>query len=162
MGPTANYQINKFDPTRVQLDLEGFIQAGFKLPVDYDFSEASALDINFKAVEAINSGGVKIWLNFISMLSKFPKLKINYINCTQMVITQIVRIEGFAPSNIKIVSIQTPIYCGNCDQSFSIHQNLHSLPDNINDILDQADPDMCNSQSSCKKTWEVDLLAEEN
>jgi hypothetical protein len=79
---------------------------------DVDFAEYSLAGINqmefdLNNVKSINSCGIREWIKWLSTNSK---AKMTYINCPKIIIDQINMVDGFLPSNGKVLSFYVPYY----------------------------------------------------
>lgn len=159
MGPKI--EINDIESGKANLSIQGFFDEKLKFPADYNFEGLQHLVIDFELMEGINSFGVKTWIRFMERLQKIDQLKVTFEKCNRMVIDQMIKIEGFIPKSVSVISFNAPIYCGVCDQSFSVNRKVEQAPENIDEILEAVDPEACTNYPTCKKKWEVDLTEDE-
>jgi len=71
----------------------------------------SPLVFDFSGVTAINSCGVRSWVNFIKSI---PHIPIAYEHCPVVVVRQLNMVPSFN-GHAKVESIYAPYICANCD-----------------------------------------------
>lgn len=155
-----SYRIHQAGPESIELQLTSYLEEKLELPFEYEFQNITHLYIDFTDVEAINSGGIKIWVRFVEKLASYSNLKVYFRKCNRIIINQIYKTAGFIPRNAEVISILAPVFCEQCDRSFNVFQDMQLIPDDINDILIHMDPPQCGQFPSCKKHWEVDIHEE--
>ncbi|MBL7545881.1 MAG: hypothetical protein JNL11_18835 [Bdellovibrionaceae bacterium] len=79
---------------------------------DVDFTQYSLTGINqmefdLNSVKSINSCGIREWIKWLGTNSK---AKMTYINCPKIIIDQINMVDGFLPSNGRVLSFYVPYY----------------------------------------------------
>lgn len=72
----------------------------------------SPLTFNFKGITAINSCGVRNWVNF---LKAFGEANAQFEECPPIVVKQMNMIPSFT-AGAKITSVYVPYVCDNCDK----------------------------------------------
>jgi hypothetical protein len=90
-------------------------------PINVDQYEGVVID--FKDVNGINSCGVREWINFLKNLDG---KSVSYVNCPKIIVDQMNMINNFIGLEFKIVSIELPYYCDECDEEV---QKLYPLAD---------------------------------
>ena len=80
---------------------ETFSQAIGELPTFGKYA------INFKALKSINSTGIREW---IKLMQKLTAVQLSFLECPKVFIDQVNMIQGFAPSNTKILSFYVPYF----------------------------------------------------
>jgi len=94
---------------RTVVNLIGIIDEDAKF--DEISQQSGALTMNFKEITAINSCGVRNWVNFMKTLAA---REIHYSNCPPVVVKQMNMIPSFV-AHAKIDSVFVPYVCDNCD-----------------------------------------------
>lgn len=79
---------------------------------DVDFAEYSIAGLNqmefdLNSVKSINSCGIREWIKWLGTNSK---AKMTYVNCPKIIIDQINMVDGFLPTNGKVLSFYVPYY----------------------------------------------------
>lgn len=73
---------------------------------------SSAIHIDWKKVEAMNSCGVRDW---IKCLKTFPAgAKITYAHCPPIIVEQMNMVAGFFPKGANVDSLFVPYFCEGC------------------------------------------------
>ncbi|MEZ4871878.1 MAG: hypothetical protein R2827_06470 [Bdellovibrionales bacterium] len=106
------YMINKKGDTWT-MHLKGHMDEDVTLD-DLDLNGVSCLEIDFDAVNSINSCGIREWIKWITDLKK--DVGIIYKNCPKVIVDQINMIAGFLPDNGKVVSFYVPYYSEDTDK----------------------------------------------
>ena len=156
-----SYSINETGATTLELQLEGFLDEFARLPDDHDFSECKSLYVDFGKVDFINSGGIKLWVNFIDNLERLPELKIYFRKARRMVVDQINLIEGFLPKNAQLLSVYVPVFCNKCENSMEVFQDVSKLNDNYDEIIMRVEDPNCGEFPKCRKEFEIDVIPEQ-
>ena len=138
-----SFTINETSPTTTELLLSGFLDEFAKLPEDYDYSKVTKLYVDFSKVEFINSGGIKLWVNFIDELERRDDLTIYFRKCRRMVVDQINLIEGFLPKNGHVLSVFVPIFCEKCEKGIEVFQDISKLNEDFDDVMNRAEDPGC-------------------
>lgn len=73
----------------------------------YKLSDSKKIEIDFKAVKSINSCGIREWIKW---LAPTKTSQVSFINCPKIIIDQINMVDGFLPSNAKVLSFFVPYY----------------------------------------------------
>ena len=100
--------------------LEGAIDENAKFDKLLDRPKQNII-INFKAVEKINSVGVKRWIEILEKLPKSSNLL--YTECSVPVVTQMNMVTNFKGQG-KIASFYAPYYCPQCDIEYKYLLNI--------------------------------------
>lgn len=79
---------------------------------DVDFNEYSLnglnqMEFDLNGVKSINSCGIREWIKWLGTNSK---AKMTYVNCPKIIIDQINMVDGFLPTNGKVLSFYVPYY----------------------------------------------------
>lgn len=69
------------------------------------------LIFNFRGVSAINSCGVRNWVNFIKTIAD---RQVYYVECPPLVVKQMNMIPSFV-GHAQVFSVHVPYVCDNCD-----------------------------------------------
>ncbi len=101
----------------ILLTFEGTIDEDVQFPV-VSLTGNSAITIDLQAVKAINSVGIREWLNWIRPLSE--KVAIELINCPKALVFQFNMVEGFLPKNAHVLSFYVPFFCEKCDREDNV------------------------------------------
>ena len=72
--------------------------------------------IDLKNVSAINSIGIRSWINWFS---SYPQVNFVFINCPKSLVMQMNMVQGFLPELHRVESIEVPFYCETCDKERS-------------------------------------------
>ncbi len=73
--------------------------------------------INFKGLKSINSIGIREW---IKLMQKLKTVQLSFLECPKVFIDQVNMIQGFAPTNTKILSFYVPYFNESNDSEKSI------------------------------------------
>jgi hypothetical protein len=73
----------------------------------YKFADSKKVEIDFKGVKSINSCGIREWIKW---LAPTKSAQLTFINCPKIIIDQINMVDGFLPSNGKVLSFFVPYY----------------------------------------------------
>ena len=116
-----------------------------------DFSDSNEIILDLGGVSLINSIGIRGWLKWCQSLPKDKPVQI--INAPKAMIDQANMLSNFFPKQAKILSLELPYFCDNCEKThslfFEIGSNLKS-----NDVPTTS---MC---PHCKKTAQLDIVQE--
>lgn len=79
---------------------------------DVDFTQYSLggikqLEFDLNNVKSINSCGIREWIKW---LGTNGTAKMTYVNCPKIIVDQINMVDGFLPSNGKVLSFYVPYY----------------------------------------------------
>lgn len=83
-----------------------------------DFSGVSTVRVDLNDVKAINSVGIRGWLDWIRPVSE--KAKIELINCPKAMVFQFNMVNGFLPPGTNVLSFYVPFFCEKCDKEANI------------------------------------------
>ena len=72
---------------------------------------AGPLVLNFKSLAAINSCGVRNWVNFLKTI---PKTEIFFEECPPLIVRQMNMVPSFV-GHAKVLSVYVPYVCDACD-----------------------------------------------
>src|SRR5689334_11396890 len=91
-----------------------YVTLAGKLSEDSDFSKIDLRDgtdliVDWESVTGINSCGIREWLKFTSRIQ--GEMKVTFLNCSRLVVSQINLVNGFLPKDGKIQSFYVPYYC---------------------------------------------------
>lgn len=73
----------------------------------YKLGSSKKVEIDFKNVKSINSCGIREWIKW---LAPAKASQLSFINCPKIIIDQINMVDGFLPSNGKVLSFFVPYY----------------------------------------------------
>jgi len=93
------------------LKMEGNFDEKMSLPAIDETFEVIHFDL--KGLRAINSVGIKNWLNWVNSLKTE---KFSFSNCPVSFIMQANMVEGFLPQGSSVSSFVVPYYCEVCDE----------------------------------------------
>ncbi len=151
-------ELTNLDPTTLEIKVSGYFDEFSDLPKDVDFSKFQSVEVDFGAVEFINSGGVKVWVNFIDDLKDHEHLKIYYKNCPPKIVDQVNLIANFLPANGEVLSVFIPVFCNKCTNTFKVLQKVAEIDDLADeDVIARTSPD-CADFPACNKFFEVDTV----
>lgn len=74
---------------------------------EYSLSGLNRIELNLNDLKSINSCGVREWIRWLGSNSQ---AKMTYVNCPKIIIDQINMVDGFLPSNGKVLSFYVPYY----------------------------------------------------
>lgn len=91
---------------KLALNLSGTIDE------DADFSKviiagSPVVEVNLEQLKSINSCGIREWIKWIAQANT---AEIKFINCPKVIVDQINMVDGFLPSNGKVISFYVPYY----------------------------------------------------
>lgn len=73
----------------------------------YSLAGAGAVELHLGQVKSINSCGIREWIKWIGSV---PQAKVTYHECPKIIVDQINMVQGFLPSNGKVMSFFVPYY----------------------------------------------------
>lgn len=155
-----SYELSEEDSSSLELKLNGYFDEFASLPENIDFSKYKSFYIDFSGVDFINSGGIKLWVNFAETLDTHTELKTYFRKCKRIVVDQINLIEGFLPANAEVLSVYVPIFCDKCERSFNAFQDISKLKENFHEIFSRVQDPQCGEFPKCTKSFEVDIIDE--
>ena len=74
-----------------------------------EFGSASQITLDLQEVKAINSCGIREWINWIRTAD--ANAQITFKNCPKVIVDQINMVAGFLPEKAKVESFYVPYYC---------------------------------------------------
>jgi hypothetical protein len=74
-----------------------------------DLSNVSDITLDLQEVKAINSCGIREWINWIRTAP--AGAQITFENCPKIIVDQINMVAGFLPEKAKVRSFYVPYYC---------------------------------------------------
>src|ERR1051325_6334898 len=90
------------------LELEEPINENMRV-MKLDFTGIKHFWVNFDKVDAINSIGVKMWLEYSRLVPK--SVSVGYFFCRKVVVDQMNMVAGFMPDKAQIGSFYVPFFC---------------------------------------------------
>jgi hypothetical protein len=111
----------KTEGQNLVLTFEGTIDEDMQFPaIVLKGQEKIVIDLH--SVKAINSVGIREWLNWIRPLAE--QLPIELIRCPKAIVFQFNMVEGFLPKQAKVSSFYVPFYCEKCDREDNVLFNV--------------------------------------
>lgn len=154
-----SYNVSEPSPNTCELAMSGYFDEFARLPDDLDLTKYMQFIVDFEKVDFINSGGIKLWVNFVELLEANPEIQVVFRNCKRMIVDQINIVEGFIPKSGKVESVYVPIFCEKCEKSFNTKQLTSEINKNFGDILNRSQPDECDELPKCRQYFEVDVVS---
>ncbi|MGZ3687157.1 MAG: hypothetical protein ACXWPM_06590 [Bdellovibrionota bacterium] len=111
----------------------------------------SKIVFDLKAIEAINSCGIREWIKWIKAIS--PGKRLVYRHCPRVIVDQINMVDGFLPEGASVESFELPYFCENCSLITSIQILMER--DCASGTPKLADTVPC---SKCGKEAEMDVV----
>ncbi|MGE3388345.1 MAG: hypothetical protein AB7K41_16590 [Bdellovibrionales bacterium] len=118
------------------------------------------LILDLKEVTLINSGGIRLWLQWmtgIKLLS--PTVIITVVNAPKIMIDQMNYFRDFIPAPYVVKSLFVPYFCESCNLS---HEELLLRNEHFSELMDTADlklPEV--TCPNCKQPMEMDIFPEQ-
>lgn len=114
---------------------------------------AQDLVIDLEKVEAINSCGIRDWIQWLK--TSPADCKIEYRNCPKVIVDQMNMIKGFLPENAHVESFYVPYYAPDSDiEKMILYRKGVDFKDDSVDIQDTyTDPDT-------NEEYEIDVIPE--
>lgn len=153
-----SHSLKKIDSSTLEIKLSGNFDENATLPNNLDFDGILSLYIDFNKIEFINSGGIKVWINFCQQLEEIETLNVYFRKCKRIIIDQINSIEGFLPKNAEILSFYIPVFCNKCENSFDVFHDIKKLGEDISDVTNRVETTDCDYFPKCRKNFEVDIM----
>lgn len=98
------------------LSFEGSIDEDVVFPkVNLSLVKKAVIDLG--AIRAINSGGVRKWLEWIRPLAQAADVLLE--RCPKSMVLQFNMVEGFLPPKVRVKSFYLPYFCRKCDYEVS-------------------------------------------
>ncbi len=141
----------------IVLTFEGTIDEDVQFP-PVDLSGHSKITIDLQAVKAINSVGIREWLNWIRPIA--DKAVIELINCPKALVFQFNMVEGFLPKNAHVHSFYVPFFCEKCDREdnvlFTVGHEVSVKAGNVAIQFDAKKSDLCKKgEDDCEVEMDV-------
>ena len=105
----------------LHLAFEGSIDEDAQFPA-VDIGKFKKVVIDLQAVKAINSVGIREWLDWIRPVAE--KAEITLQRCPKALVFQFNMVEGFLPAKAHVTSFQVPFYCEKCDKEENVMFNV--------------------------------------
>lgn len=102
---------------KLRLTFAGSIDEDAKFPA-VDADRLKSIDIDLHEVKAINSVGIREWLNWIKPLAE--KVEITLMRCPKALVFQFNMVDGFLPAKTKVESFYVPFFCEKCDKEDNV------------------------------------------
>ena len=96
---------------KVHFGFNGYIDEEAQFPSVEGVSGSVVIDL--EGVKAINSVGIRSWLQWFQ---SFSGTEFTFLNCPKSVVMQMYMVEGFLPENSFVQSFKVPYYCESCDE----------------------------------------------
>jgi hypothetical protein len=118
--------------SNVTLAFQGTIDEDVEFP-SVATGKYSTITLDLKGVKAINSVGIREWLNWIRPLAESSKFVLE--NCPKAMVFQFNMVEGFLPPKSQVSSFFVPFYSESADQEenvlFHVGKEVTSTGGNI-------------------------------
>lgn len=119
---SANFSFQeKTDGDSLLFVFEGQIDEDVQFP-GVDTTKFKKVFIDLKGVKAINSVGIREWLNWLKPVSE--QAQIILMKCPKALVFQLNMVEGFLPKNGLVKSFYVPFYCEKCDKEENVLFNV--------------------------------------
>ncbi len=122
----------KADGANLTLALIGTIDEDVEFPV-VEGGKFQTITLDLKGVKAINSVGIREWLNWIRPLAETAQFILE--NCPKAMVFQFNMVEGFLPPQSRVASFYVPFYSESADQEenvlFKVGQEVTAIGGNI-------------------------------
>jgi hypothetical protein len=102
---------------KLLLTFNGSIDEDAKFP-SVDGDRFTTIEIDLQGVKAINSVGIREWLNWIRPLA--DKAEITLTRCPKALVFQFNMVDGFLPARTKVESFYVPFFCEKCDKEDNV------------------------------------------
>ena len=109
------------DSTNLTLQFSGTIDEDVEFPA-VEAGKYDTITLDLKAVKAINSVGIREWLNWIRPLAEKSKFVLE--NCPKAMVFQFNMVEGFLPPQARVASFYVPFYSESADQEENVLFNV--------------------------------------
>lgn len=110
---------------------------------DTDFSAiaklAGPLVFNFKELSAINSCGIRSWVNFLKSISKSA---ISFEECPPLIVRQMNMVPSFI-GHAKVLSVFAPYVCDACDTEKLVLVTANQFSNGSVNIVETMHCDTC-------------------
>ena len=104
-------------PTGLTLTFEGDIDEDVEFP-KIDAAKYKAIRVELGLVKAINSVGIREWLNWIRPLADVSRVTLAH--CPKALVFQLNMVEGFLPKGGVVDSFYVPFFCEKCDKELNV------------------------------------------
>ncbi len=104
--------MSKFDVKTQSSGDKLTLQLAGTIDEDADFSKVviagtPQVEVDLEQLKSINSCGIREWIKWISQANS---AKISLVNCPKVIVDQINMVDGFLPTNGKVLSFYVPYY----------------------------------------------------
>lgn len=103
--------------SNLTLAFDGTIDEDVEFP-KVEAGKYGLVTLDLKAVKAINSVGIREWLNWIRPLAETSKFVLE--NCPKAMVFQFNMVEGFLPPKSEVASFYVPFYSESADQEENV------------------------------------------
>lgn len=100
---------------------------------------AGPLYLNLSGITAINSLGIRGWVNFWKAHTQQP---VFYVECPPVIVRQMSMIPSFS-GNANIVSVYAPYICSNCEEEQLVLVGAEALATNPPQVADSFSCTKC-------------------
>ena len=105
------------DSTNLTLQFSGTIDEDVEFP-SVEPGKYHQINLDLKGIKAINSVGIREWLNWIRPLADQSKFVLE--NCPKAMVFQFNMVEGFLPPGSRVSSFFVPFYSESADQEENV------------------------------------------
>jgi hypothetical protein len=126
------------------LAFEGLIDEDVTFP-SVEAGKFATVTIDLASVKAINSVGIREWLNWIKPIAAQSQIQLS--RCPKALVFQFNMVEGFLPANSTVISFYVPFFCEKCDKEqnalFTIGKEVSVSGGNLQISFDKAVLGLC-------------------
>ncbi len=137
------------DEKKMTIEMSGEITSESPFPKVMREHDEQKLEIQFKGIDYINSGGVRAWISWTkAMRQAFNGSEMSFDLIPAIMVKQAAQIRGFLPLDSKIKSFIVSYYCDHC------HANLDLVFEkgiNLDMSLSQSELIKTISMAKCDK-----------
>jgi hypothetical protein len=105
------------DGANLTLAFQGTIDEDVEFPV-VEAGKHPTITLDLKGIKAINSVGIREWLNWIRPLAETSKFILEH--CPKAMVFQFNMVEGFLPPQARVNSFFVPFYSESADQEENV------------------------------------------
>jgi len=145
----------KIDGENLLLAFEGTIDEDVQFPA-VAASKYKKVCIDLKEVRAINSVGIREWLNWIRPIAESSEIIL--MRCPKALVFQFNMVEGFLPNRASVSSFYVPFFCEKCDREenvlFSVGKEVALVGGAPKVTFDLASAGLC-KEAECAMEMDV-------
>lgn len=142
--------------------MSGEITSESPFPKIFRENDQQNIEIQFKGIDYINSGGVRAWISWTkAMRQAFLGSEMSFELLPAIMVKQAALIRGFLPTGSKVNSFIVTYYCETCQSNTEVvYEKGVSLDMSLkqNEIIAKLSNAAC---SSCGARAEIDAVPED-